>query len=139
VIVRGLRSRAGDGKVGTSGQYRRRLQIIGPVSDVVVDHCTLGWGVDDALTVYADKDGRAAKDFTVQWCFLTEGLHKSIHQQGSHSVAMTFGGGNIGPFSLHHNLLAHNSARNPRIVWGAEGEFVNNVIYNWGNEATIVE
>jgi len=139
VIVRGLRSRAGDGKVGTSGQYRRSLEILGPVSDVIVDHCTLGWGVDDDMNVYADKQGRGAKNLTVQWCFLTEGLQHSIHQQGPHSVAMTMGGGNIGPFSFHHNLLAHNGARNPRVVWGATGEFVNNVIYNWGGQAAVIE
>jgi len=139
VIVRGLRSRAGDGKVGTSGQYRRSLQLIGPMSDIIVDHCTLGWGVDDDMNVYADKEARGAKNFTIQWCILSEGLQKSIHQQGPHSVAITMGGGNIGPFSFHHNLLAHNGARNPRVVWGAEGEFVNNVIYNWGGEATSVE
>jgi pectate lyase len=139
VIVRGLRSRAGDGPVGTSGQYRRSLEILGPVSGVIVDHCTLGWGVDDDMNIYADKQGRGAKNLTIQWCLLTEGLQDSIHQQGPHSVAMTLGGGNIGPFSFHHNLLAHNGARNPRLVWGAEGEFVNNVIYNWGGQATIVE
>lgn len=139
VIVRGLRSRPGDGAVGTSGQYRRALQIIGPVSDVIVDHCSLGWGVDDALCVYADPDGRAPRNFTVQWCYLTEGLHQSIHQQGAHSTAVTMGGGNLGPFSLHHNLLAHHQARNPRIVWGAEGELINNSIYDWGLQATVIE
>jgi pectate lyase len=139
VIVRGLRSRAGDGKVGTSGQYRRSIQIIGPVSKVILDHCSASWGVDDCMNTYANKEGEAARDFTIQWCFLTEGLHASIHQQGAHSVAMTMGGGNIGPFSMHHNLLAHNNGRNPRIVWGATGEFVNNVIYNWGQQATVLE
>ena len=139
VIVRGLRSRAGDGKVGTSGQYRRSLQIIGSASNIIIDHCSLSWGVDDDLTVYADKEGNAASDFTIQWCFLTEGLHDSIHQQGAHSMASTMGGGNIGPFSFHHNLLAHNNARNPRIVWGAEGELINNVIYDWGSQSTVLE
>ena len=139
VIVRGLRSRPGDGPVGTSGQYRRGLQIIGDVSNIIVDHCSSSWGVDDAMTVYADADGRAPRNLTIQWCFLTECLHKSIHQQGPHSAAITMGGGNIGPFSFHHNLLAHNNMRNPRIVWGATGELVNNVIYNWGDQATILE
>jgi pectate lyase len=54
VIVRGLRSRAGDGRIGTSGQYRRSMQIIGPVSNVIVDHCSLSWGVDDCMNVYAE-------------------------------------------------------------------------------------
>lgn len=139
VIVRGLRSRAGDGATGTSGQYRRSMQIIGPVSNIMVDHCSASWGVDDCMNSYADKEGQAPRDFTIQWCLLSEGLHHSIHQQGSHSVAMTMGGGNIGPFSFHHNLLAHNQARNPRIVWGATGELINNVIYDWGAQGTVLE
>jgi hypothetical protein len=49
------------------------------------------------------------------------------------------GGGTIRRFSFHHNLLAHFSARNPRIVWDATGELVNNVIYDWGAQATILE
>ncbi len=34
--------------------------------------------------------------------------------------------------SFHHNLLAHNQDRNPRISGIVGAEVVNNVIYNWG-------
>jgi len=139
VIVRGLRIRPGDGGVGISGQYRRCLEIIGEVSDVIVDHCSLSWGVDEALTVYGDTEGRAPRDVTIQWCLLAEGLADSIHQQGSHSCAMNFGGGNVRRFSLHHNVFAHHGARNPRVVWSATGEILNNLIYNWGGQACIVQ
>jgi pectate lyase len=139
VIVRGLRSRPGDGDVGISGQYRRCLEIIGDVSDVIVDHCSLSWGVDETITVYGDTEGRAPRDVTIQWCLLAEGLADSIHQQGSHSCAVNFGGGNVRHFSLHHNVLAHHGARNPRVVWSATGEILNNVIYNWGGQACIVQ
>ncbi|HEX4148820.1 MAG TPA: hypothetical protein VHY20_07525, partial [Pirellulales bacterium] len=139
VIVRGLRTRPGDGPRGATGQLRRALQIIGGVSDVIVDHCSLSWHVDEGLTVYADKEGNAPSNVTVQWCLIAEGLSHSIHQQGDHSCAICLGGGNVDRFSLHHNLLAHNGARNPRIVWGARGELVNNVIYDWLNQAAIVQ
>jgi hypothetical protein len=139
VIVRGLRSRAGDGDVGISGQYRRCFEIIGDVSDVIVDHCSLSWGVDEAITVYGDKEGRAPQNITIQRCLLAEGLANSIHQQGSHSCAMNFGGGNVQRFSLHHNVLAHHGSRNPRFVWSVTGEMINNVIYNWGGQASIIQ
>ena len=118
VIVRGLRSRPGDGKVGTAGQYRNALSLNGPVSRVIVDHCSLSWGVDGIFQAYGNKEGQAPGNFTVQWCILSECLSHSIHAQGDHSCAMVLGGGNVKQFSFHHNLLAHNGARNPRFVWG---------------------
>ena len=35
--------------------------------------------------------------------------------------------------SVHHNLLVHNSFRNPLIIDGGTHDVVNNVIYNWGD------
>jgi hypothetical protein len=35
--------------------------------------------------------------------------------------------------SIHHNLLVHNSFRNPLIIDGGTHDVVNNVIYNWGD------
>src|SRR5436190_7238183 len=55
VIVRGLRSRPGDGKVGTAGQYRNALSLNGPVSRVIIDHCSLSWGVDGIFQAYGNK------------------------------------------------------------------------------------
>jgi hypothetical protein len=37
--------------------------------------------------------------------------------------------------SLHHNLLANNNERNPRLDGVNQVEVVNNVIYNWGKDA----
>ena len=137
--MRGLRSRPGDGAVGMKGDLRRDLEILGDVSNIIIDHCSLSWGVDEGITIYADLEGRAPHQVTIQWCFITEGLNRSIHPDGPHSTGVCLGGGNIHQFSLHHNLLAHNNARNPRIVWGAAGELINNVIYNWGQQAAIIQ
>ena len=58
--IRGLRVRfpTPAGPVAP-GQYRHALAIIGPVSRVIVDHCSLSWGVDGTFQVYGDKDGKA--------------------------------------------------------------------------------
>ena len=39
----------------------------------------------------------------------------------------------MGSISIHHNYLTSNFARNPAITGDGPTEFVNNVIYNWGD------
>jgi PKD repeat protein len=41
--------------------------------------------------------------------------------------------------SAHHNLFAHNHARQPQFSVLSEGEVINNVVYNYGDYATEVQ
>jgi hypothetical protein len=60
-----------------------------------------------------------------------------VHTKGHHGFGGIWGGRNA---SWHHNLLAHHSSRNPRIVGESVGDQLvdlrNNVIYNWGYNST---
>ncbi|MBN1670501.1 MAG: hypothetical protein JXR37_05690 [Kiritimatiellae bacterium] len=99
--------------------------------DVVLDHCSVSWSVDETVEVIRSRD------VTVQWCIISEALHKSIHFKGSHGLGLGVGGPRTYRVSLHHNLLAHNSWRNPRLnPYPRDGSgvihVVNNVIYNTG-------
>ena len=132
VIVRGLRPEPGDGKVGTAGQYRHALSLNGPASRVIIDHCSLSWGVDGIFQAYGNKQAEAPGNFTVQWCILSECLSHSIHAQGDHSSPLLMGGGNVKQFSFHHNLLAHNGSRNPRLVRSRQLETAT---YDWAAQA----
>lgn len=38
--------------------------------------------------------------------------------------------------SIHHNLLTTSADRNPRVIGGENIDVVNNVIYNWRNDAS---
>jgi len=73
----------------------------------------------------------------VQWCLISESLYQSVHVKGHHGFGGIWGGQGA---SWHHNLLAHHSSRNPRIVGKSVGgqlaDVRNNVIYNWGYNST---
>jgi hypothetical protein len=61
---------------------------------------------------------------------ITESLYASHHEKGNHGYGGIWGG-NDG--SWHHNLIAHNSSRNPRFAGtDTNVDFRNNVVYNWG-------
>ncbi len=120
VIIRHLRFRSGDANRNAWGN----LYLGGSAENVIVDHCSISWAIFINSVVYADT-----KNITIQWCIISEGLSKSFHPKGEHSkgTILACSGG----FSHHHNLYAHNSARNPRVNL-ANLDFRNNVVYNWG-------
>ncbi|WP_326627809.1 Ig-like domain-containing protein [Nonomuraea fuscirosea] len=122
IILRHLRFRGGD-ELGTP------IDTFGArgVRDLVIDHCSFSWGVDECCSVYGNTN------VTVQWCVISEGLTNSVHDKGRHGMGGLWGGDTI---TYHHNLLVHQNARNPRFSF-EEGmallvDHRNNVIYNPG-------
>lgn len=134
VIIRHIRSRPGD----ISGKEVDGLAIGGDSQRVIVDHCSVSWSVDENLS----PSGNIA-DVTVQWSIISEALDRSVHSKGAHgygSLARAAGG-----LSMHHNLWASNSSRNPRPGDNyARPPFPvidvrNNLIYNPGGGNVIGE
>ncbi|WP_262249797.1 pectate lyase family protein [Parapedobacter soli] len=123
VIIRYLRFRVGnEGKGepdGLGGTEQR---------NIIVDHCSISWSVDEACTVYGNENT------TVQWCIISESLRTAGHAKGKHGYGAIVGGARA---SFHHNLLAHHESRTPRLgprPSTQTREWVdmrNNVIYNW--------
>lgn len=127
VIMRYLRSRPGD----ISGKEVDAISIAGSSRNVIVDHCSATWSVDECLS----PSGGIA-DVTVQWCLIAEGLNHSVHKKGDHGYGSLVRA--IGGLSLHHNLWAHNRGRNPRLGDNYDKppyptfDVRNNVIYDYG-------
>ncbi|MBS1565969.1 MAG: hypothetical protein JST39_16385, partial [Bacteroidetes bacterium] len=142
IILRYMRFRLGDiDSVSTDALYGGSTAS-GPssVRDIIIDHCSLSWSVDETGSFYA------IANFTLQWCMLSESLYKSFHPNDDTSIhnIVTHGYGGIWGgqnASFHHNLLAHHSSRNPRFSGSANTQrpdleyvdYRNNVVYNWGN------
>lgn len=132
VIVRYLRGRLGD----ESKSQSDGLDILNGSRDVIFDHCSATWSVDECLSLSGN-----VSNITVQWSLIGESLRKSVHAKGPHGYGSLSRAN--GPVSWHHNLWIHNDARNPRLGdnYGRGPTFPtfdvrNNVIYGFGGTAS---
>ncbi len=128
VIIRYLRVRPGD----PSRAENDAISIHS--SNVIVDHCSASWSIDEALSATDMSD-----TVTVQWCIISEALHDSYHSKGAHSCGSLIRPDINSRISFHHNLYAHNWTRNPRVGnynrTTITFDFRNNVIYNWEDQS----
>lgn len=130
-VLRFLRVRPGD----IAGRAVDAISVGGNSRNVVIDHCSATWSVDEALS-----PSGAISNVTVQWCLIGEPLNKSVHPKGPHGYGSLVRA--VGGVSLHHNLWVHNRARSPRLGdnYGKPPyptfDVRNNVIYNYGDMAS---
>ncbi|HEY8784587.1 MAG TPA: polysaccharide lyase [Mucilaginibacter sp.] len=128
VIIRYMRFRRGETNVG------RRDDALGgdPVGNIIVDHTSTSWGLDENFSMYRHMfdpgDGSKAEklgtvNITVQNCIYSEAL-----DYWNHSFGSTTGGENS---TLIRNMWADNTGRNPSVGWNGPYTFVNNVVFNW--------
>jgi hypothetical protein len=128
VIVRHMRFRRGETLV------TNREDSFGgnPVGNIMIDHCSCEWGLDENISFYRhmfdmhdNKPNRKEPtvNVTIQNTISAKALDTWNHAFGS-----TIGGENT---TFMRNLWADNTGRNPSIGWGGVFNFINNVIYNW--------
>ncbi|MCD8313522.1 MAG: glycoside hydrolase family 88 protein [Bacteroidales bacterium] len=130
VIIRYVRFRMG-ASAGGGGSAVHCVRS----DNVIIDHCSLSWGVNADLTLYATSNA------TVSWCIISEALNS---QGGECGYGAVFGGRNV---SLHHNLFLSNGLGSPRldhpVLYSGDDflyrrgtvECINNVMFNWGDKA----
>ena len=113
VIIRYIRIRGYGKDDALGGRYKK---------NIIIDHVSASWSKDEVMSFYHGKN------VTLQWCMITESTG------GGHAFGGIWGN-QYGTY--HHNLIAHNVARNPRIAsGGGYNDVRNNVIYNWKNQST---
>lgn len=94
-------------------------------ANMIFDHMDFTWGTDEVFSINWDSKGTSPDNITLQNCIIGQGLHRHNHSAGG---LMQPSGGKI---SLIGNLYICNKTRNNKVK--GINEFVNNVVYNWGN------
>lgn len=95
-------------------------------ANMIFDHMTFTWGTDEVFSINWDSKGTSPDNITIQNSIIGQGLHRHNHSAGG--LIQPSAGGKI---SLIGNLYICNKTRNNKIK--GINEFVNNVVYNWGN------
>lgn len=128
VIVRYMRFRLGNKNVQVNGADGWDGFGGFDLSDIIVDHCSVSWSIDECLSIYGNKNT------TVQWCLVAQSLQDAGHSKGSHGYGGNWGGSGA---SFHHNLMAHHESRVPRLgpryttQLDERMDMRNNVFYNY--------
>ena len=128
VIVRHMRFRRGETNV-----LRRDDSFGGnPVGNIMIDHCSCEWGLDENISFYRHMydpgDGNKARKSPTVNVTIQNTISAKALDTWNHSFGSTLGGENC---SFMRNLWADNTGRNPSVGWNGVFNFVNNVLYNW--------
>lgn len=138
ILLRHLRVRPGDAGHKRGSGWEPEVSLWGAEAyNIVIDHCSFTWGVEDNLSIGGPQfegEGGAARNVTVSHSLIAEALNDSSHGRGPHSVG-TWVGDNSTNIAFIANLFAHNDRANPSFRANTTGVLVNNYIYNPGHSA----
>ncbi|WP_353474332.1 hypothetical protein PVT71_20540 [Salipiger sp. H15] len=137
VIIRGMNLRPGESRDGYDPDNRDGISVGKGgrvVEDVIIDSNSITWAVDENTSTWN-------RPSNVTWSnnIIAEGLDRSIHPKGEHSMGMLIGDGSEN-ISIIGNLFASNDQRNAVVKDASEHiEYINNVVYNYGHQGLEVQ
>ncbi len=117
VIIRYMRFR-----MGLKGDAGKDAAGIANGSDMIFDHCSITWGLDETFSISWDDKGTEPGNITISNSIIGQGI--MIHSAGG--LIQTNGG-----VTLYKDLYVDNKTRNPKVK--GLNQYVNNVCYNWGS------
>ncbi|MEZ4781521.1 MAG: hypothetical protein R2816_08170 [Flavobacteriaceae bacterium] len=141
VMVRHLRFRLGDNGykdasgnvVGSDSEDKDVVRILGKpggTSNVIFDHCSMSWSIDEIVEIYGSTNAAdGVKDVTFQYCIFSEALYSSHHASGNNSEGFKMSE-NSDNVTLYKNLFSSNWEHSIRSEGGCSFEMINNIVYN---------
>ena len=117
--------------------------------NVILDHCSTSWAVDETLSVSPSGEGdsyeNVSDNISVQWCIISESLKQATFIGTRHGMGSLIRGAQGSKVSFHHNFYASHSSRMPmcgnymeeeKDDGNFQFEFINNVVYNWTSRSS---
>jgi hypothetical protein len=137
ILIQHIRVRPGDDSNGPDPDNRDAVMIQGSdtrqVKNVVIDHCSFSWAIDETLSVWGWHD-----NITLSNNIFSEPLNESLHMSDDGETREKHGFGVLlgssksgGRVTMYGNLMAHIVERNP-LARSRELVFVNNMVYDRG-------
>jgi pectate lyase len=136
VLIQHIRVRTGDDLNGPGPENRDSLRISGtdaaPVRNVVIDHCSFSWSIDEIASTWGPHD-----NITFTNNIFAEPLNDSLHPKYDgtgvmpHGYGILFGSADNSSITFVGNLMAHIVERNP-LSRATEFVMVNNLVYDRG-------
>jgi len=127
VLIQHIRSAPGDSTTGVAPTSRDAISIDGfngRVENVVIDHCTFTWSMDEIFETY-----NAYGNITFRNIIASEPLHASFHPDGPHGFGPLFDNQADSKTLLYGSLISHAEGRMPYSESDGFVE-VNNVFYD---------
>lgn len=132
VVIRHMRFRRGAQDVA----FRDDAVGGNAVGNIMVDHCSASWGLDENMSIYRHVYNRDETGYGLKLPTVNITIQNSIFSEAldtyNHSFGATIGGHNS---SFCRNLFASNISRNSSVGMNGGFNFVNNVIFNWWNRS----
>ena len=114
LIVRYMKFRMG--KNGSSG---KDAAGVANGVNMIFDHCSIAWGLDETFSINWDNKGKAPSHITISNSIIGQGLL-------SHSAGGLIQSDSI---TLYRNFYCDNSTRNNKVKGASQ--YVNCLVYNW--------
>ena len=144
VVIQHIRIRTGTaGMAKRTGWEPDAMGTVGGAYNVIVDHCSLTWAIDENLSASGPRFVGAnpaqwrqhtSHAITFSNNIIAEGLFNATHAKGEHSKGSLIHD-NVSDILIVGNLYAHNYERSPLFKGGVHGAIVNNLIYDPGQRA----
>lgn len=139
VVIQHLAIRPGEaGQAKQSGWEPDALSSTNGAYNIVVDHVSTTWGVDENLSAAGDRfvgetpeDWRAGTTHQVTFShnLVAEALYDSTHAEGPHSKGSLMHD-NVTGALIYASMYVSNAERNPLFKGGARGVVANNLVIN---------